>query len=110
MPSPRPTGSGALKILLLPQLLKYHVLYFVTFPSNPIEPILGFLLRVARIGYGSCYLDGFFLFIVVVCLGKVSFAATGLIPAVLRAVTSDVPLLTTNVASDVCEIGSPTSC
>ena len=110
MPSPRSTGSGALKILLLPQLLEYHVLYFVTFPCHSIGPVLGFLLRVARVRYGPCYLYGLFLFVVVVCLCEACFATARLIPAVLRAVTGDMPLLATNIAGNICEVGSPTSC
>ena len=109
MPSPRPTGSGVLKILLLPQLLEHHVFYFVTFPRDPIEPILGFLLWVARVCYCPCYLYRFFLFVVVVCLRKASFASTGLIPAVLRAVAGDMPLLATDIAGDIRKIRSPTS-
>ena len=109
MPSPRPTGSGALKILLLPQLLKYHVLYFVTFPGDPIEPVLGFLLGIAGVCYCSCHLDRFFLLIIIVRLCEARLAATGLIPAVLRAVTRDVSLLSADVAGDIREIGSPTS-
>ena len=109
MPSPRPTGSGALKILLFPQLLKYHVFYFVAFSGYPIEPILGFLLGVAIVCDRSRYLYGFFLFIVVVRLREASFATAGLIPAVLRAVTSDMSLLSTDVAGDIREVRSPTS-
>ena len=109
MPSPRPTGSGALKILLLPQLLEYHIFYFVTLSCDPIEPILGFLLRVACVSNCLRYLDGFFLLVVVVCLREASFADAGLIPAMLRAVASNVSLLATDVAGDICEIGSPTS-
>ena len=109
MPSPRPTGSGALKILFLPQLLEYHVLHFITFPCYSIEPVLGFLLGVAIVSDRSCYLYGFLLFIVVVCLREASFAAAGLIPAVLRAVASNVSLLSTDVAGDVREIRPPTS-
>ena len=109
MPSPRPTGSGALKILLLPQLLKYHVLHLVTFPGYPIEPVLGFLLGVAIVCDRSCYLYGFFLFIVVVRLCEARLAAAWLIPAVLRTVTSDMSLLSTDVACDVREVGSSTS-
>ena len=110
MPSPRPTGSGTLKILLLPQLLEHHILYFITFPGNPIKPILGFLLGVASVCYRSCHLYGFLLFVIVVCLRKTRFATTGLVPAVLRAIASDVPLLTTDIAGDIREIRSPTSC
>ena len=110
MPSPRPTGSGALKILFLPQLLEYHVLYFITFPGNPIKPVLSFLLGVARVCYCSCHLYGLFLFVVVVCLRKTRFATAGLIPTVLRAISSDMSLLPTDVAGDICEVGSPTSC
>ena len=109
MPSPRPTGSGALKILLFPQLLEYHVLYFVTLSGNPIEPVLGLLLGIASVCYCSGHLYGFFLFVIVVCLCKTSFATTRLIPTVLRAVAGDVSLLTTHVAGDVREIWSPTS-
>ena len=109
MPSPRPTGSGVLKILLFPQLLEHHVFYFVTFSCHPIEPVLGFLLGVASVRYCSCHLDGFFLFIIIVRLRKARLAATGLIPAVLRAVARDVPLLATHVAGDIREIWSPTS-
>ena len=109
MPSPRPTGSGALKILFLPQLLEYHIFYFVTFSGNPVEPVLGFLLGVAGICYRSRHLYGFFLFVVVVGLREASFAAVRLIPAVLRAVASNVSLLSTDIAGDVGEVGSPTS-
>ena len=109
MPSPRPTGSGALKILLLPQLLEHHIFYFVTLSGDPVKPILGLLLGVASICYGSCHLNRFFLFVIVVRLCGTSFTATGLIPAVLRAVASSVSLLSTDVAGDVCEVGSPTS-
>ena len=109
MPSPRPTGSGVLKILLLPQLLEYHVFHLVTLSGDPVKPILGFLLRVASVGYRSCHLYGFFLLIIIVGLREASLATAGLIPAVLRAVSCDVSLLATYVAGDVGEIGSPTS-
>ena len=109
MPSPRPTGSGALKILLLPQLLKYHILHLVTFSGDPIEPILGFLLGIASVCYCSCHLYGFLLLVVIVRLCKACLAASGLIPAVLRAVTSDVSLLSADIAGDVRKVRSPTS-
>ena len=109
MPSPRPTGSGALKILFLPQLLEYHVLHLIAFSSNSIKPILSFLLGITSIGNCSCYLDGFFLFVIVMRLCKARLAATGLIPMVLRAVSSDMSLLSTHVAGDIGEVGSPTS-
>ena len=109
MPSPRPTGSGALKILLLPQLLEYHILYLITFSCDSVKPILGFLLWVTGVGNCSCYLDGFFLFVIVMRLCKARFATARLIPAVLRAVSSNVPLLATDVTRDICEVGSPTS-
>ena len=98
-----------MKILLLPQLLEYHVLHLVTFSCHPIEPVLGFLLRVARICYCPRYLYGLFLFIIVVQLGKASFATSRLVPVVLRTIAGDMPLLATDVASDVCKIRSPTS-
>src|ERR1700761_8395942 len=41
MPSPRPSGSGAWKILVLPHCLQYEVLYLVTFPSYSAEPGIG---------------------------------------------------------------------
>ena len=109
MPSPRPTGSGALKILLFPQLLEYHIFYFVTFSGYPIEPILGFLLGVAIVCYRSCHLYGFFLLVIIVRLCEARLATAGLVPSMLRAVASDVSLLATNIAGDVREIGSPTS-
>src|ERR1700735_5617907 len=109
MPSPRPTVSGALKILLLPQLLEYHVFHLITFPGDSVEPVLGFLLGIAVICYRPCHLYRFFLLIVIVCLCEASFAATGLIPTVLRAVARDVSLLTAKVASDVRKIRPPTS-
>ena len=109
MPSPRPTGSGALKILFLPQLLKYHVLYLVAFSGDPIKPVLGFLLGVASVRYCSCHLDRFFLLVIIVRLRETRLATAGLIPTVLRAVASDMSLLAADIASDVREIGSPTS-
>ena len=109
MPSPRPTGSGALKILLLPQLLEYHVFYFVTLSGYSIEPVLGFLLRVACVGNCPRYLDRFFLLVIIVRLREARLAAAGLVPTVLRAVASNVSLLSTDIAGDVCEVGSPTS-
>ena len=109
MPSPRPTGSGALKILLLPQLLEYHVFHLITFSGDPIKPILGFLLGVASVCHRSCHLYGFFLFVIVVCLRKTRFATTGLVPAVLRAVASDMSLLATDIAGDIREVRPPTS-
>ena len=109
MPSPRPTGSGALKILLLPQLLQYHVLHLVAFSSDSVEPILGLLLRIASVCYCSCHLYGFLLFVIVVRLCEARFATAGLIPAMLRAVTGDVPLLSADVARNVREVRSPTS-
>ena len=109
MPSPRPMGSGALKILFFPQLLEYHVLYFVTLSRDSVKPILGFLLRVTGVGNCACHLDGFLLFVVVMRLRKARLATARLIPAVLRAVASNVPLLTTYVAGDIREIWSPTS-
>ena len=109
MPSPRPTGSGVLKILLLPQLLEYHILHLVTFSSDSVEPILGLLLRVAVIRYCPCHLYRFFLFIVVVRLGEARLTTAGLIPAMLGTITSDVSLLSTDIAGDIREVGSPTS-
>ena len=41
MPSPRPSGSGVWKILVLPHCLQYEVLYLVTFPSYSSEPDVG---------------------------------------------------------------------
>ena len=110
MPSPRPTGSGALKILLFPQLLEYHVFYFVTFSCDPIEPVLGSLLQVARVCYCSCHLDGLFLFVIIMCLREARLAPAGLIPTVLRTIACNMSLLTTDVAGDIREVGSPTSC
>ena len=101
MPSPRPTGSGALKILLLPQLLEYHIFYLITLPGDPIKPILGFLLGIASICYRPCHLYGFFLLVVVMCLREASFATAGLIPAVLLRTslgllrTDHLPVMTT---------------
>ena len=109
MPSPRPTGSGALKILFLPQLLEYHIFYFVTFSGHSIEPILGFLLRVACVGNCPRYLDRFILLVIIMRLREARLAAAGLIPAVLRAVAGNVPLLATDIAGDVREFGSLTS-
>ena len=110
MPSPRPTGSGALKILLFPQLLEYHVFYFVTLPGYPIEPILGLLLRVVGICYGLCHLYGLVLLVVVMHLGETCLATARLVPAMLRAVVSNMPLLAADIAGDICEARSPTSC
>ena len=109
MPSPRPTGSGALKILLLPQLLKYHVFHLVTFSGDPVEPVLGFLLGIASVCHCSRDLYGLFLFVIVVRLRKARLATTGLIPAMLRTVSSDMSLLAANIARDICEIRPPTS-
>ena len=41
MPSPRPLGSGAWKILVFPHCLQYEVLYFVAFTSYSAEPGVG---------------------------------------------------------------------
>src|ERR1700761_8773791 len=41
MPSPRPSGSGARKILVLPHRLQYEVLYLIAFPSYSSEPDVG---------------------------------------------------------------------
>src|ERR1700761_1123713 len=41
MPSPRPSGSGAWKILVLPHCLQYEVLHLVTLPSYSSEPGIG---------------------------------------------------------------------
>ena len=109
MPSPRPMGSGALKILFLPQLLEYHIFHFITLSGDPIKPILGFLLGVASVCYCSCHLYGFLLLVIVVRLCEARFATAGLIPAMLRAVSSDMSLLTTHVAGDIREVRSPTS-
>ena len=108
MPSPRPTGSGVLKILFLPQLLEYHILHLVTFSGDPVKPILGLLLGVAIVCDCSCDLYGFLLLIVVMRLCEASLAPAGLIPAVLRAVASDVSLLATDITGDVREVRSPT--
>ena len=110
MPSPRPSGSGALKILLFPQLLEHHILYFIALSGYSVKPVLGLLLWVMCVSNRPCYLDRFFLFVVIVCGCKACAASPGLIEAVLRAVSRDMPLLSTNVTGDVCEIGSPTAC
>ena len=108
MPLPRPTGSGALKILLLPQLLEHHIFYLITFSRYSIKPVLGFLLRVASVCYRSRYLDGLFLFVVVMRLREARLATARLIPAVLGAVSCNMSLLATHVAGDVCKVRSPT--
>ena len=41
MPSPRPSGSGAWKILVLPHRLQYEVFHLVAFPSYSSEPGVG---------------------------------------------------------------------
>ena len=41
MPSPRPSGSGTWKILVLPHSLQYQVLHLVTFSSHSSEPRVG---------------------------------------------------------------------
>ena len=38
MPSPRPSGSGAWKILVLPHCLQYEVLYLIAFSPYSAEP------------------------------------------------------------------------
>ena len=89
MPSPRPTGSGTLKILLFPQLLQYHVFHFVAFSGNFIKPVLGFLLGVVGIHNCMCNLNKLFLIVIVMCLGESHLASTGLIPVVLGAIMRD---------------------
>ena len=59
MPSPRPSGSGAWKILVLPHSLQYEVFHLVAFPSYSSKPRIGsfegsslcrFLLRGSDLG------------------------------------------------------------
>ena len=109
MPSPRPTGSGPLKILLLPQLLKDHVLDLIAFLCNSSKPILGFLLRGAFIHYCLCDSNGFFLFVVIVCFSEAHLATQRLVPQVLGAISHHMPLLLTGIACDSIHIGSHTS-
>ena len=41
MPLPRPSGSGAWKILVLPHRLEYEVFDLITLSSHPAEPCVG---------------------------------------------------------------------
>ena len=85
-----------------------NILHLVTFFCDSIKPILGFLLGIVGICHCTCYLDRFFLFIVIMCLGEACLTTAGLVPAMLRAVMCDMPLLLTNVTGDICEILSHT--
>jgi hypothetical protein len=51
MPLPRLWGSGALKILFLPELLHDKVFHIIIFLSYSRKPILGFLLWGAILDY-----------------------------------------------------------
>jgi hypothetical protein len=60
MPSPRPSGSGAWKILLFPQCLHDGIFHFIVFIGYIFKPIICFLLWVSVVRYHSCDL---FIFI-----------------------------------------------
>src|ERR1700761_7493325 len=60
MPSPRPSGSGIWKILILPHGLQYQIFHLVTFTSYSTEPHIGlfeggllrrFLLHGSGLGF-----------------------------------------------------------
>src|ERR1700761_450906 len=78
MPSPRPSGSGAWKILVLPHRLQYEVLYLVAFPSYSSEPDVG--------PFDGGLICGFFR------------SGSGLGFVFLRAVATNMPLLVTIIA------------
>ena len=80
MPLPRPSGSGAWKILVLPHCLQYEVFYLVTFSSYSTEPCVGSF---------DCR-----LFAWTFCRGPCS----RLFFAFLWAVATDVPLLIAIIA------------
>ena len=109
MPSPRPTGSGALKILLLPQLLKDQVLHLVVFSCYSSQPVHCFLLRGVCICDCVYNLDGFFLFVVVVCSGEASLASRGLVPTMLWAILCHVSFLSADIAGDILHARTHTS-
>ena len=49
------------------------------------------------------------MLVIIMRLCKARLAVAGLIPAMLRAVSGDMSLLATDIASDIREIWSPTS-
>ena len=87
MPSPRPSGSGAWKILVLPHRLQYEVFHLVAFPSYSTEPgvgsfdgglVCGFFRRGSDLGLAFLWAvatDMPLLIAIVAChLGQSSFA------------------------------------
>jgi hypothetical protein len=56
MPSPRPSGSGAWKILLFPQRLHDGIFRFVVFVGYIFKPIICSLLWVSVVRYHLCNL------------------------------------------------------
>src|ERR1700761_3878239 len=78
MPSPRPSGSGAWKILVLPHCLQYEVLHLICLSPYSSEPRVG--------SFDGSLICGFFRRGSDLCL------------ALLWAVATNVPLLITIVA------------
>jgi hypothetical protein len=62
-PSPRPLGSGILKILFFPKLLHDDILYRIIFICHSQQPVCGLLLWGPFIG-GASY-NGWFFFVCV---------------------------------------------
>jgi hypothetical protein len=59
MPSPRPLGSGALKILSLPQRLEDFIFDFIAFFGCSMDPLLCALFRGAVVRYCPRDLHGY---------------------------------------------------
>jgi hypothetical protein len=81
VPSPRPSGSGAWKILLFPKHLHDGIFCFVIFIGYIFEPIICFLLWVPGVRYHTCDLFVFVGF----CLASLACTLVWLpLPLLLR--------------------------
>ena len=65
MPSPRPLGSGVLKILILPQTLDDQVFDSITLPGYSLQPLFGLFFIGAGEGMSYPMIIRFWLSIVV---------------------------------------------
>ena len=134
MPSPRLLGSGTKKILILPQILKNHILYIIILCCYASKPVLGLLFIHPIVGNSSCNLEvPLTLFCIVVkgftcrigvhiggtritpgswvSLSIVKVSPKGvvsssacLIPGMLWAVANHMSLLTATITSDFPDI------
>ena len=134
MPSPRLSGSGAKKILILPQILENHVFNVIVLCCYSPKQILGLLFICAIIGSSTCNLEiPLTLFCIVikgfthrisvhisgtcvapgsgVSLSIIEMSPKGIVPSsaclmpgMLWAIANHMSLLTTTITSDFPDI------